>query len=84
MAVNHLTDVQQSKLKGKGGLPYKHPSNERENTFPVTQKGFSPQNNILSTLEVLWLFVYIEVTYHPTKILVHRNMYKHMIIISSL
>ena len=53
VAVNHLTDVQQSKLKGKGGLPYKHPSNERENTFPVTQKGFSPKNNISSTLEVL-------------------------------
>lgn len=50
----------------------------------LKSKGSSPQNNMSSTLEVLWLFVYIEVTYHPTKILIHRNMYKHMIIISSI
>ena len=50
----------------------------------LKSKGFSPKNNMSSTLEVLWLFVYIEVTYHSTKILIHRNMYKHMIIISSI
>lgn len=53
-AVNHLTDVQQSKLKGKGGFFIStRVMKEKIPLQLLKSKGFSPKNNMLSTLEVL-------------------------------